>query len=97
VEVHAAGGSRVQQRTYLFTDSNEQMPYALYVSSKVSKEKKNPRSFPARPRWRSNTMVRSESFKAIDTAGEGGYILLSPMGLQLRRVVWHTGRRAARR
>ena len=33
---------RVQQRTYMFADTNEQIPYALYVSSKVSKDKKNP-------------------------------------------------------
>src|SRR5688500_8916390 len=33
---------RVQQRTYMFGDSSEQMPYALFVSSKVSKDKKNP-------------------------------------------------------
>ena len=33
---------RVQQRTYTFADTNEQLPYALYVSSKVSKDKKNP-------------------------------------------------------
>src|SRR5688572_21672052 len=30
---------RVQQRTYLFTDTNEQLPYAVFVSSKVSKDK----------------------------------------------------------
>jgi hypothetical protein len=29
---------RVQQRTYLFTDTNEQIPYSLFVSSKVSKD-----------------------------------------------------------
>src|SRR5437867_2021199 len=33
---------RVQQRTYLFPDTNEQLPYAVFVSSKVSKDKKNP-------------------------------------------------------
>ena len=34
---------RVQQRTYLFADTNEQLPYAVFVSSKVSKDRKNPR------------------------------------------------------
>src|SRR5580765_7270310 len=33
---------RVQQRTYAFADTGEQMPYALFVSSKVTKDKKNP-------------------------------------------------------
>src|SRR3954469_21847977 len=78
----ARGGAdpRVQQRTYLFTDSNEQMPYALYVSSKVSKDKKNPLIVTLHGLGGDqNTMVR-ESFKAIDMAEEGGYILLSPMG-----------------
>jgi hypothetical protein len=33
---------RVQQRTYTFKDTNEEIPYAVFVSSKVSKDKKNP-------------------------------------------------------
>jgi len=33
---------RVQQRTYRFADTNEELPYAVFVSSKVSKDKKNP-------------------------------------------------------
>jgi len=33
---------RVQQRKYHFADTNEDLPYAVYVSSKVSKDKKNP-------------------------------------------------------
>src|SRR4026207_1699988 len=34
--------SRVQQRTYTFAETGEQMAYALFVSSKVSRDKKNP-------------------------------------------------------
>src|SRR5687768_12132151 len=34
--------ARVQQRTYTFADTNEQMPYALFVSSKVTRDKKTP-------------------------------------------------------
>src|SRR5436190_16652586 len=33
---------RIQQRTYTFKDTNEEMPYAVFVSSKVSKDKKAP-------------------------------------------------------
>src|SRR5215467_12355296 len=33
---------RVQNRTYHFADTNEDLPYCLFVSSKVSKDKKNP-------------------------------------------------------
>ncbi len=81
MEVQRGGADpRVQQRTYLFTDSNEQMPYALFVSSKVSKDKKNPLIVTLHGLGGDqNTMVR-ESFKAVDLAEEGGYILVSPMG-----------------
>src|SRR5262245_23053716 len=33
---------RVQNRTYTFTDTNTELPYCLFVSSKVSRDKKNP-------------------------------------------------------
>ena len=33
---------RVQNRTYHFADTNEDLPYCVFVSSKVSKDKKNP-------------------------------------------------------
>ena len=33
---------RVQQRTYIFKDTNEELPYAVFVSTKVTKDKKNP-------------------------------------------------------
>jgi predicted peptidase len=33
---------RVQQRTYVFAETGEKLPYAVFVSSKVSKDKKNP-------------------------------------------------------
>ncbi len=36
--------TRVQNRTYLFTDTGENLPYAVFVSSKVSKDKKAPLS-----------------------------------------------------
>src|SRR5688572_23890593 len=32
---------RVQQRSYKFEGTNEDIPYAVFVSSKVSKDKKN--------------------------------------------------------
>jgi hypothetical protein len=34
---------RVQNRTYHFADAGEDLPYCVFVSSKVSKDKKNPR------------------------------------------------------
>jgi hypothetical protein len=35
-------GPRVQIRTYRFADTNEDIPYAIFVSSRVSRDKKNP-------------------------------------------------------
>ena len=74
----AAVDPRVQQRTYLFTDTNEELPYAVFVSSKVSKDKKNPlivalHGLGGNP----NTMLRGN---ALQLAEEGGYILVGPMG-----------------
>jgi len=71
---------RVQQRTHLFADTNEQMPYALYVSSKVTKDKKNPLIVALHGlSGTQNTMVGA-SYGAIDLAEQGGYIYVSPMG-----------------
>ena len=82
----AAGGgrgavdSRVQQRTYTFADTNEQMPYALFVSSKVTKDKKNPLIVSLHGLGGDqNTMVR-ESLRSVELAEQGGYILVAPMG-----------------
>lgn len=69
---------RVQNRTYHFGDTNEDLPYCLFVSSKVSKDKKNPlivslHGLGIGPGY----MCQG---KAIDLAEEGGYILVAPMG-----------------
>jgi predicted peptidase len=71
---------RVQQRTYTFADTNEQMPYALFVSSKVSKDKKNPLIVSLHGLGGDqNTMVR-ESLRSVELAEQDGYILVTPMG-----------------
>jgi poly(3-hydroxybutyrate) depolymerase len=69
---------RVQNRTYHFADTNEELPYCLFVSSKVSRDKKNPlivslHGLGIGPGF----MCRG---KALDLAEEGGYILVAPMG-----------------
>ena len=69
---------RVQQRTYLFTDTGEQLPYAVFVSSKVSKDKKNPLIVALHGLGGDqNTMMRAN---ALQLAEEGGYIMVGPMG-----------------
>ena len=70
--------TRVQNRTYHFQDTNEDLPYCLFVSSKVSKDKKNPlivslHGLGIGPGY----MCQG---KALDLAEEGGYILVAPMG-----------------
>jgi len=69
---------RVQQRTYHFADTNEELPYALFVSSKVSKDKKNPLIVALHGVYGDgNSLLRGS---ALDLAEEGGYILVGPMG-----------------
>jgi predicted peptidase len=71
---------RVQQRSYTFADTNEQMPYALFVSSKVTRDKKNPLIVSLHGLGGDqNTMVR-ESLRSVELAEQGGYILVAPMG-----------------
>jgi len=71
---------RVQQRTYTFADTNEQMPYALFVSSKVTRDTKSPLIVSLHGLGGDqNTMVR-ESFRSVELAEQGGYILVAPMG-----------------
>jgi predicted peptidase len=56
------------------------MPYALFVSSKVTKDKKNPLIVSLHGLGGDqNTMVR-ESLRSVELAEQGGYILLAPMG-----------------
>jgi predicted peptidase len=71
---------RVQQRTYTFADTNEQMPYALFVSSKVTRDRKSPLIVSLHGLGGDqNTMVR-ESLRSVELAEQGGYILVAPMG-----------------
>jgi poly(3-hydroxybutyrate) depolymerase len=69
---------RVQNRTYRFTDTNEDLPYCVFVSSKVSKDKKNPLIISL------HGLGIGPGFmcqgKALGLAEEGGYILAAPMG-----------------
>lgn len=73
---------RAQQKTYHFADTNEDIPYAIYVSSKVSKDKKNPLIIALHGLGgNQNSLVRGN---ASDLAEEGGYILVGPMGYNSR-------------
>jgi poly(3-hydroxybutyrate) depolymerase len=69
---------RVQQRKYHFADTNEELPYALFVSSKVTKDKKTPLIVALHGVFGDgNSLLRGN---ALDLAEEGGYIVVGPMG-----------------
>jgi dienelactone hydrolase len=69
---------RVQSRTYLLEETGEQIPYAVFVSSKVSKDKKSPLVVALRG-YNGNPGVFMHG-AALTQAEEGGYILVGPMG-----------------
>lgn len=69
---------RVQQRSYHFTEADKDMTYVLYVSSKVSKDKKNPLIIALHGMGGDgNFLVRD---RLVDLAEEGGYIVAGPLG-----------------
>ena len=73
---------RAKELTYHFNDTNEDLKYCLFISSKVNKDKKAPlivtlHGLGAGP----SIMVTKQ---AVDLAEEGGYILVAPMGYNER-------------
>ncbi len=69
---------RVQNRTYVFADTNETLPYAVFVSSKVTKDKKAPLIIALRGAG-GNPRVFLQG-AALREAEAGGYILVGAMG-----------------
>jgi len=69
---------RAQTRTYHFEETNEDLPYSLYVSSKVKKGQKAPLIVTLHGLGAPQTIMMRKT--AIDLAEEGGYILVAPMG-----------------
>ena len=70
--------SRVEQRSYQFQETNEKMTYVLYVSSKVSKDKKNPLIVALHGLGGDGNFLVRE--RLVDLAEEGGYIVVGPLG-----------------
>ena len=69
---------RVQQRTYTLSATNEEMKFALFVSSKVSKDRKAPLIVALHGLGGDgNSLLRGP---ALELAEAGGYILVGPMG-----------------
>jgi predicted esterase len=69
---------RVELREYLFTDTDEMLPYAVFVSTKVNKDRKAPLVL-ALHGFSGNhgTFMRTQ---CVDEAEKNGYILVGAMG-----------------
>jgi poly(3-hydroxybutyrate) depolymerase len=73
---------RVQQREHLFAATNEKVPYAVFVSSKVRRDTKAPLVIALHGLGGThNSLLRGN---ALDLAEQGGYILVGPMGYNPR-------------
>jgi len=73
---------RVEIRTYLFTDTNEELPYSVFVSSKVKPGDKAPLILALRGFTGTTlTFVRGT---AVDLAEREGYILVGAIGYNNR-------------
>lgn len=70
--------TRAEQRKYHFVDTNEDLGYVLFVSSKVSKEKKNPLIIALHGLGGDANFIVRE--RLIEMAEEGGYIVAGPLG-----------------
>ncbi|HZM59242.1 MAG TPA: prolyl oligopeptidase family serine peptidase [Vicinamibacterales bacterium] len=73
---------RVQIRMHHFAETNEEIPYALFVSSKVDPKKKAPMIVTLHGLGGTHTTMMRPV--ALDLAEAGGYILVAPMGYNPR-------------
>ena len=69
---------RVQSRTYVFTNTGVTLPYAVFISSKVTKDKPAPLIIALRGAGGNPGVFMHEP--ALSLADEGGYIMAAPMG-----------------
>lgn len=69
---------RVQSRTYVFTNTDETLPYAVFVSTKVTKDKPAPLIVALRGAGGNPGVFMHEP--ALTLAEDGGYIMVAPMG-----------------
>ena len=71
---------QIEKRTYLFKETNTKIDYAVFVSTKVKKDKKSPLVIALH--GASVTPEQMLSFVS-DAAQDGGYIVAAPMGYTL--------------
>jgi predicted esterase len=74
--------AKVEIRRYVFQETGEELPYSVFVSSKVKKDQKAPLIIALRGFTGTTlTFVRGT---AVDLAEAGGYILAGPIGYNNR-------------
>jgi poly(3-hydroxybutyrate) depolymerase len=73
---------RVQIREYVFGETNEKLPYAVFVSSRVRPDTKSPLIVALHGLGGTHTSLLRGN--ALDLAEQGGYILVGPMGYNPR-------------
>src|SRR6188508_3532840 len=74
--------AKVEIRRYVFKETGEELPYSVFVSSKVKKDQKAPLIIALRGFTGTTlTFVRGT---AVDLAEAGGYILVGPIGYNNR-------------
>lgn len=71
---------RVEMRTYVFADTGERIPYGVFVSSSVTMERKAPLVVALHGLGASQESMVRTSFRAVELAEKGGYILVVPLG-----------------
>jgi poly(3-hydroxybutyrate) depolymerase len=75
---HLDPDPRVQQKTYHFKDTNQDLSYVLNVSSKVSKSKPAPLIVALHGLGGDGNFIVRD--RLVDLAEEGGYIVVGPLG-----------------
>jgi predicted peptidase len=75
---------RVQMRSYLFKDGDisQNLQYAVFVSSKISKDKQAPLIITLHGLGAGPAIMFGKT--ALELAEKGGYILVGPMGFNIR-------------
>ena len=73
-----AADPRAQVRTYHFDDAGQDMPYCVFASSKVSRDKPAPLIVSLHGMGAPPTIMCNPT--AVNLAEEGGYVLVAPMG-----------------
>jgi predicted esterase len=71
---------RVQQRRYVLKETGESLPYALFVSSKVTKAERSPLIVALHGFGANQNGLMLEHYRVVEFAEQGGYILAAPMG-----------------